>query len=1185
MFRFCPRFLVAIAVLAAAAASAQQPGANIYHRKNLTAWCVVPFDAKKRGPEARAEMLARLGIFRLAYDWREEHVATFDEEIETLTRWGIALQAFWFPGELNKDARTILDALERHGVKTELWVSMHGGEIACTPEEHEQRVAAHVAALRPIVDEAARIGCKVGLYNHGGWFGEPENQIEILRRLDAPNAGLVYNLHHGHGHIGRFKELIDAIKPFALSINLNGMTEGGEQSGDKILPLGNGERDLELLRIIRDSGYAGPIGVLGHTMDDAEETLADNLDGLDWLVRQLDGKEAGPRPPLRVKRTDAAAVGAPGMAEAFGLALRGSLVAEGNPAYRMPPITVELLARLRSQTGFNILAANDPKASGAHWELFTEAGSGQLSLYIPGYAPDHVRTGTAICDDAWRRLALHLEAGRARLYVDGACVADQPVARTAMAESPGGFAIGRLVEGGIDCDGDIDDLRISRGIVPLALHDAPLPRDDTTLGLWNFDDLPRDAAHAQPEEIENPARRAALPEFQIIPAASPEGLSPAAALPADYFATWQRSHGNSHNSRYSASRRISRANVALLKVAWEYRSGDGPGNVQCNPIVVNGVIYAPTSGQNVVAVDAATGKERWRFELGEGRPAFRGLVYWPGDGETGARLFFNAGPNLWALDPSTGRPIETFGEGGKVVTGDVYVAGAVHKNVLVLPTYQRDVSGFDVHTGERLWTFHTMPGPGELGGDTWDGRDEGANCWGGMALDEQRGIAYISTGSPKPNFSGNTHRGQNLFANCVIALDALTGKRLWHFQELRHDIWDLDMPAPPVLATIDFRGRKVDVVAQVTKIGNTFVLDRVTGESLFPVRLRRAPVSKLPGERTWPYQPDIELPTPFARQKFGLDDVTDRSPEAREHVLATLANANYGWFEPFEENKPTALYGFHGGAEWTGAALDPATGKLYVSANHIPWIVTVFEPDRVSRDPNLPPTRGEEVYREHCAKCHGADRFGVGVNPPLQGLARRLDDVAVTSLLRTGRNLMPALADAVSDADRDALLGFLFLRDVPAREEVHTLPAGPTRYTHNGYPKLVDHEGYPGCKPPWGTLNCIDLASGKLDWQVPLGIYPDLAAWGEDKTGAENFGGPSVTAGGLVFCAGTQDETIRAFDAATGAVLWEHRLPYGGYAPPSIYEAGGREFVVIAATGGGKLGGPMGDAYMAFSLP
>jgi quinoprotein glucose dehydrogenase len=374
------------------------------------------------------------------------------------------------------------------------------------------------------------------------------------------------------------------------------------------------------------------------------------------------------------------------------------------------------------------------------------------------------------------------------------------------------------------------------------------------------------------------------------------------------------------------------------------------------------------------------------------------------------------------------------------------------------------------------------------------------------------------------------------------------------------------------------------VVAQVTKLGNTLVLDRVTGAPLYPFRLRRAPVSGLPGERTWPYQPDLELPEPFSRQAFTLDDVTERSAEARQHVMSRIANTRYGWFEPFVENVPTVLYNIHGGAEWTGAAVDPERGLLYVSANNIPWIITVFEPDLVTRDPTRPPTRGAVVYKDHCAECHGQDRFGVGMYPPLHGLARRTNDDEVRELLRTGRNLMPKPDDTLTEDDIQPMLDYLFLRDVP-EGAVRQSPEWLRRYTHNGYPKLLDHEKYPGSKPPWGTLNCLDLKTGRLVWQVPLGHYPDLAYWGDDDTGAENFGGPTLTAGGLVFCAGTPDNLIRAFDADTGAVLWAHELPFGGSAPPTVYEVDGKEYVVIAATGGGKLGIEMGDAYVAFALP
>lgn len=1152
---------------------------TLFARDNLVAWCIVPFDAKKRGPEARAEMLSRLGFKHFAYDWRDEHIPTFDEEIETLQRYGISLSAWWFPGALNDQAKAILDALKRHNVKTDLWVTMGGGEIQCTPEEHARRVQEHAEALRPIVEAAAGIGCRVGLYNHGNWFGEPENQIEIIKTLNVPNVGIVYNQHHGHAHIDRFAELLPKMMPYLYCLNLNGMEPKGDEVGKKIWPLGSGSLDLKLLRIIRDSGYSGPIGILGHTQDDAELTLHQNLDGLDWLLPQLDGAApTEPRPALRVGAEQTARA-VDSLSPAFGKAMAGGQVVAGNDAWRSGPITVELRARMDSASNFNILVASDTKASGAHWEMFTEPGSGTLSVFARGFAPDHLRSGVPVCDGKWHQVTLHLAPDSIALFVDGKEAGRQNMESLGLPVVAGGLGLGQLVEGGIYCDGALDDVRISKGLRPVMPSDAPLGEDADTLALFDFEALKADAAYTKPQ-AEDASARAALPEFQVLPAASSDSLAPAAPLPADIF-TWSRSHGGPHNARYSTAKQITRENVAQLQKAWEYRSGDAPGNVQCNPIAVDGTLFVATSGEHIAALDAVTGKELWRFKPG-GRPAFRGLTHWPGDGDHPPRLLFNAGEFLWAVDPKSGQPLASFGDQGKVATGEVRVAGGIFQHVLILPGFARDVHGYDVRTGARLWTFHTIPTGDEFGADTWETPGEGANCWGGMAVDTQRGLAFISTGSPKPNFAGNHHTGQNLFANCVLALDALTGAYRWHFQEIRHDIWDLDIPAPPNLVTVTRDGRRVDAVAQVTKLGNTLLLDRVSGKPLFPVRLRRAPISKLPGERTWPYQPDIELPQPFARTVFSLDDVTERTPEAREFVMQKVRNANYGWFMPFEEDRPTVLYGIHGGAEWTGAAYDPETSRLYVSANNLPWIVTVFREDDLTRAPGLPPTRGEEVYQANCVQCHGPSRFGVGMAPPLHGLARRTNDDEVRALLRSGRGAMPAIPETVSEEDLNALLDYLFLRD---RGEQTSTKTGPLRYTHNGYPKLLDHEGYPGCKPPWGTLNCIDLNTGLLDWQVPLGNYPDLAAWGDDQTGAENFGGPSVSAGGVVFCAGAADLMIRAFDAENGAVLWEHELPFGGYAPPTIYEAGGRQYVVIPATGGGKLDTTPGDAYVAFALP
>lgn len=1173
---------------------------SLFARTNLVAWCIVPFDSKKRGPEERAAMMEKLGIKLYAYDYRAEHIPTFDAEMEAIKRHGVRLIAWWFPGALNSEAKGILDVLKRHDIKAQLWIT-GGGNPTKTPEEQRARVDAEAKRLRPIAEAAAQIGCTVALYNHGSWFGEPENQIEIIERLKkdgVTNVGIVYNQHHGHDHIDRFPALLQKMKPYLMALNLNGMTRDGDKVGKKILPLGQGDLDLRLLKIIRDSGWSGPIGILNHTDEDAEARLQDNLEGLEWLVAQLEGKPAGPKPkpvswrepvpPPALKKS----TGQASLSTAFGKALDGGMVVEGKPEYRTRPITVECRAKLNSRSGFNILVASDTKASAEHWELYTYAGSGALSLYQPGRGGDF-RTDVNVCDGQWHYLAAVIEPERVRLYVDGKLVKDAPARPLKGTPIPGDLAFGSLVERSIGCDGVVDEVRLSRGVREISKTPAePLKTDAQTIGLWNFDDLKASTSPPpDPWAAEDAQARAALPEFKEIPAAGPGELTGASGWPrVNSMTNWHRSLGDATSSRFSALTQINRETVKRLEVAWTYRSKDGKGNLQCNPIIVEGVMFAPTAGHHIVALNAETGGELWRFKPDirkggmrlEDYPARRGLLFWPGNAGAPARVIFTCGNWIYALDPKTGQPTSGFGENGRVVlpTGGT-VAGAIYRNVLVMPGFNRDVFGYDVGTGKQLWTFHTLPRPGEYGHDTWSKVEDGANCWGGMALDEQRGIAYVSTGSPKPNFNGTGHHGDNLFSNCILALDALTGKRLWHFQEIRHDIWDWDIPAPPNLVTTLHNGRRVDAVAQVTKLGNTLLLDRVSGKPLFPFRLRRAPASKLPGEWTAPYQPDVQLPEPFARQVFSREDITTRSDEARDYIEGRIASAKFGWFEPFHEARPTVLYNIHGGAEWTGAAFDPTSGYLYVSANEIPWIVTVFQDDNEPpRDPKKP-TLGEQVYMLNCASCHGPDRIGIGTAPPLRGLRHRLKDADVLALLKTGRNLMP-VPPPMTDAEQKALLDFLFLRDrtQPVSDKKPARPA----YTSNGYPKLLDHENYPGNKPPWGTLNCIDLNTGKLRWKVPLGEYPELTAQGIPKTGTENFGGAMVTAGGLVFCSGTRDNMIRAFDSSTGAELWSRKLPLHGTAPPATYMVNGRQYIVIAATGGGKLGGPTGDSWVAFAL-
>ncbi|MBP9900399.1 MAG: PQQ-binding-like beta-propeller repeat protein, partial [Verrucomicrobia bacterium] len=451
---------------------------------------------------------------------------------------------------------------------------------------------------------------------------------------------------------------------------------------------------------------------------------------------------------------------------------------------------------------------------------------------------------------------------------------------------PGGLAIGQLVEGRLGCEGFVEEVRLSKGVRPFAVDlIPPLLADAQTIGLWHFVKPKAKAPTKDYWAVEDPKEREKLPLYQIIPAAEPGELTPANGFPKrETFLTWHRSHGDNGGTRYSALDAINRQNVTNLQVAWTYHSRDGSNAIQCNPIIVNGVMFAPTPGRHLVAVNAATGAEMWRFKP-EGRPAFRGLIYWPGRDGANERVMFCAGEFLYALDPKSGQPIPDFGTAGKTILpgnssdnfGAATAGPAIFERTIVVPGFEKDAWGFDVVTGKQVWTFHTVPHPGEFGYDTWDRTEPyAANCWGGMALDEVRGIAYLTTGGPKNNFIGVDHLGDNLFANCLIALDARTGQRLWHFQEIRHDIWDLDIPAPPNLATINRAGKRVDVVAVVTKIGNTLLLDRVTGKPIFPFRLRRAPASDLRGEITSPYQPDPELPEHFSKQEFTAADLTER---------------------------------------------------------------------------------------------------------------------------------------------------------------------------------------------------------------------------------------------------------------------------------------------------------------------
>jgi quinoprotein glucose dehydrogenase len=706
-------------------------------------------------------------------------------------------------------------------------------------------------------------------------------------------------------------------------------------------------------------------------------------------------------------------------------------------------------------------------------------------------------------------------------------------------------------------------------------------------------------------------------------------------------ADWPIYGGNKAGNRYSSLRQIDRNNVKDLQVVWMYDSNDPTGNdssgstasghrrqpheIQCQPIVVHGILYGTSGTLKLFALDAGTGKEIWKFDPFAGsRPFYhqnRGVAYWE-DGED-RRILYTAGPNLYEVDARNGKSIDAFGIHGRVdlhdglsinydaskLFVDATSPGVIYKNILVLgntvseagdaaPGYVR---AYDVITGKIVWIFHTMPQPGEFGYDTWPKdayKKIGAtNNWSGLTLDEKRGVVYFGTGSPASDFYGGEREGVNLFSDCVVALNAETGRLKWYYQTIHHDLWDRDMPCPPNLVTVVRNGKKVDAVVQATKDGCVYVLDRDSGKSLFPVEERPVPTKGLPGEHPWPTQKYPVKPLPFAAQEITDSDITDISPQSHDYTKKLFSQFDHGnKFLP-PGTKGTLLIGYSGGAEWGGNAVD-SDGILYQNSNNAIWELQMESMDDLKKETAFLSV-GQGLYIVNCAACHGADQKGNGKEiPSLRHIGARLKPADMAAILRTGQGRMPSF-QRLSDEDRNAIIGFLqndkshFMaatehaveqqkKDSSAGKKSADFPYLPT-YVNKLWVKLTDQDGYPAIKPPWGTLNAIDLNTGDYLWRVPLGEYPELTKKGVPLTGTESYGGPLATAGGLVFIAGTRDGKLRAFDNRTGKVVWEYLLPAAGFATPITYEINGKQVVVIAAGGGREL--PAGGNYIAFALP
>lgn len=671
------------------------------------------------------------------------------------------------------------------------------------------------------------------------------------------------------------------------------------------------------------------------------------------------------------------------------------------------------------------------------------------------------------------------------------------------------------------------------------------------------------------------------------------------------YTNWEEYLGGPERNQYSELDQITPENVTQLKVAWTYSLPDS-GQMQINPIIIDGMLYGVSPTVQAFAVDAITGEEIWRYgdKVKVWHSTSRGLAYWEKDEDK--RILYTIGPHLIALDALTGEPVISFGDSGKVDlhTGmadkhkDNFVVsntpGTIFEDLIILPyrvnegagSPPGDIKAYNVITGEMEWIFHTIPHPGEEGYETWpEGAYDSdfvgsANNWSGSTIDRETGIIYIPTGSASPDFWGGDRIGDNLFANTLLALDARTGKKIWHQQLVHHDLLDRDLPAPPNLITVTRNGKRIKAISQTTKQGYVYVFDRATGEPLFKINEVSTPGSELMGELASKTQPVPVAPKPFARMSSDLteDDLSPYAPN-KEELLEVFRKADKREYAPPSTNPVFLLPGYDGAAEWGGAAADPENGILYVNSNEMAWILQMEEVEQEF----IPRDLGEQVYIDHCSTCHGNNRKGniQSGYPDLSTVTERMERTEISSMVESGKGMMPGFS-FLSDDERETVINYLMgieNRTTTSDDISKTAP----KYRHMGYTKFLDSNGLPGISPPWGTMTAIDLNSGEHLWQITLGETDSLKALGYPPTGTENYGGPLITKNGLLFIAATKDGYFRAFDRNSGNLLWEFKLPAAAFATPSTYMIDGKQYLVIAC-GGEKLGTKPGNMIVAFAL-
>ncbi|MBM3783428.1 MAG: c-type cytochrome [Acidobacteria bacterium] len=693
-------------------------------------------------------------------------------------------------------------------------------------------------------------------------------------------------------------------------------------------------------------------------------------------------------------------------------------------------------------------------------------------------------------------------------------------------------------------------------------------------------------------------------------------LSSFLALAQVPYTTWRDYGGGAESAQFSGLKQVNRENVGKLRRVWSFPTGDNQ-RYFFNPLVIGNTMYVLARNNSLVALDAATGRDLWTAKPDPDVRVIttRGFNYWESADKRDRRLLLCVNQTLRAYNAANGEMIRTFGKNGMVDLKEgldrdpaglaivqSMTPGRVFENLIILGSATNqgygsapgDIRAFDVRTGKLAWTFHTIPRPGEYGYDTWP-KDAwktvgGANVWGEMSLDEKHGILFAPTASAKYNFYGVDRSGSNLYSDSLLALDARTGTRLWHFQMVHHDIWDYDDATAPKLLTLHVDGKKIEAVAQVSKQGFVWVFNRVNGEPVWPIEERPVPQSDMPGEKTWPTQPFPTKPPPFARQKFTVDDLSPYlSPADRARFRDEILSArNEGLFTPPGRRPTIQMPGNNGGANWGGAAVDPTRGWLYVVSKDLPCLLKLESEEVLqARAGDSPEQRGQNLYVQQCLQCHGADRAGKPpVMPPLTDAPVRLTRQQIVNSIRNGQGPMPAYPK-LTQQNMDDLLAYLFN---PARAAA-IVPTGAVSSIdrfYSGFGFMIASDGLAPIKPPWSTLTAYDLNKGDIVWQIPLGDVPALAKKGITNTGSHYPKlGPVATAGGLLFT-GTRDKKVRALHSETGKVLWEAELDAAVEGIPAIYEVNGRQYIVFCAAAQAGLTPAtqvkIPGAYVAFAL-